>query len=189
VSAGVCGRKPESSSGYESVASRENSMAPSVLVRWLKFNFVGAIGIVVQFGVLFLLKSVEHVHYLVATVVAVEAAVLHNFVWHERFTWADRTMPAWSVRQTLGVKASNYLSAVIAALKRCATQEPLRSSVLRLARFNLANGAVSILGNVSLMKVMVGEGHMNYLVANGIAIAVCSVANFVVSDAWVFEGE
>jgi putative flippase GtrA len=155
--------------------------------RWLKFNFVGGVGIGVQFGVLFLLKSVWHVHYLVATVVAVEAAVLHNFIWHERFTWRDRTMPAWSGRETSGAKAPNSLSAVIATLKRCATQKPLRSSMLRLLRFNVANGAVSILGNVSLMRVMVGEGHMNYLVANGIAIAACSVANFVVSDVWVFE--
>lgn len=29
-------------------------------------------------------------HYLAATALAVEAAVLHNFVWHERWTWADR---------------------------------------------------------------------------------------------------
>jgi putative flippase GtrA len=156
--------------------------------RWLKFNFVGGVGIGVQFGALFLLKSVWHIHYLVATVVAVEAAVMHNFVWHERFTWRDRTMQALPVPlSTSGAEAPNVLSTSIATLKRCATQKPLRSSMLRLFRFNLANGAVSILGNVSLMRVMVGEGHMNYLVANGIAIAVCSVANFVVSDAWVFE--
>jgi putative flippase GtrA len=28
--------------------------------------------------------------YLTATALAVEAAVLHNFVWHERWTWRDR---------------------------------------------------------------------------------------------------
>ena len=37
------------------------------------------------------------------------------------------------------------------------------------------------------MKVMVGQGHMNYLLANAIAITLCSLANFLVSDAWVFE--
>jgi putative flippase GtrA len=42
-------------------------------------------------------------------------------------------------------------------------------------------------GNLALMKVMVGEGHMNYLLANAIAIALCSVANFLVSEQWVFE--
>jgi putative flippase GtrA len=58
--------------------------------RWLKFNLVGAIGIVVQLLALGLLTSVLRVHYLAATALAVEAAVLHNFVWHEWFTWADR---------------------------------------------------------------------------------------------------
>ena len=59
-------------------------------VRWLKFNTVGALGILVQLGALALLTGVCHQQYLFATAVAVEAAILHNFFWHERFTWADR---------------------------------------------------------------------------------------------------
>ena len=67
--------------------------SPSGLVRWLKFNAVGAMGIAVQLAVLMALKSGLGLHYLLATALAVEAAVLHNFVWHERFTWADRRVP------------------------------------------------------------------------------------------------
>jgi putative flippase GtrA len=130
---------------------------PSTLVRWCKFNFVGGIGIGVQFSALFLLKSVLHFNYLAATAIAVEAAVVHNFVWHEQFTWADRVQPSW------------------------------RRSMVRLLRFNLANGGVSLLGNLALMKVMVGQGHINYLLANAIAITLCSLANFLVSETWVFE--
>lgn len=129
----------------------------SRIARWCKFNIVGAIGIVVQFVSLFLLTSLLRFDYLFATAIAVEAAVVHNFVWHEQFTWADRVEGPW------------------------------RGSLTRFARFNLTTGLVSILGNLALMKVMVGFGDMNYLVANGIAIALCSVANFLVSDAWVFE--
>jgi putative flippase GtrA len=58
--------------------------------RWLKFNAVGALGIVVQLGALAVLKGLLHVHYLAATALAVEAAVLHNFAWHEHWTWRDR---------------------------------------------------------------------------------------------------
>ena len=58
--------------------------------RWLKFNLVGAIGIVVQLAVLGILNGILKLDYLPATALAVEAAVLHNFLWHERFTWADR---------------------------------------------------------------------------------------------------
>jgi len=59
-------------------------------VRWLKFNAVGGIGIAVQLVVLAVLKSGLKLDYLLATGLAVEAAVIHNFLWHERFTWADR---------------------------------------------------------------------------------------------------
>jgi len=137
--------------------SSERGAAPSTMVRWCRFNLVGGMGIVVQFAALFLLKSVLHFDYLMATAIAVEAAVVHNFVWHERFTWADRVQPSW------------------------------RQSGPRLMRFNLTNGAVSILGNLALMKVMVGFGHMNYLLGNVIAITLCSAANFLVSEERVFE--
>ncbi len=73
-------------------------------MRWCKFNLVGGIGIAVQFGALFLLSSVFGFNYLFSTAIAVEAAVVHNFVWHEQFTWVDRVQtpegrPSW--RQSL----------------------------------------------------------------------------------------
>jgi len=61
-----------------------------IVRRWLKFNLVGAIGIGVQLAFLFLCKTVLHLQYLLATGLAVECAVLHNFVWHEHYTWVDR---------------------------------------------------------------------------------------------------
>lgn len=127
------------------------------MIRWLKFNAVGGLGIGVQLIALWVLKSVLEINYLAATGLAVEAAVVHNFLWHERYTWADRVRPSW------------------------------RMSWPRLLRFNVANGGVSIVGNLALMRVMVGLGHINYLPANAIAIALCSLLNFLVSDEWVFE--
>jgi putative flippase GtrA len=147
----------------------------STLTRWGKFNLVGAIGIVVQFAVLFLLKGVLHVEVLIATAIAVEIAVLHNFVWHERFTWADRI-----VRSS---PDSNFVRTV------CTPNRLLISpgSFRRLRRFHLANGVVSILGSVAVMKILVDLDHKNYFAANAIAIAVCALANFLLSDQWVFE--
>jgi putative flippase GtrA len=136
----------------------ENNVPPSTLMRWYKFNLVGGMGIAVQFIALLLVKGQLHFNYLAATAIAVETAVIHNFVWHEQFTWADRTK----------------------------LDRGCRRSPLRLLRFNLSNGAVSILGNLALMKVMVGQGHMNYLLANAIAISLCSLANFLLSETWVF---
>ena len=36
-----------------------------------------------------------NLHYLAATALAVEASVLHNFVWHRRWTWRDREQSRW----------------------------------------------------------------------------------------------
>ena len=128
-----------------------------IVLRWLKFNVVGGLGIGVQLAALLVLKSGFHLGYMLATALAVEAAVIHNFLWHERYTWADRVRPSW------------------------------RASMPRLLRFNLTTGAVSIAGNLMLMKLLVSRCEMNYMLANGIAIAICSLVNFIVSDEWVFE--
>jgi putative flippase GtrA len=133
------------------------SKARQALLRWLKFNFVGGIGIGVQLAVLAILRSVLHLDYLLATALAVETAVIHNFLWHERFTWADR--PARRALQSLG----------------------------RLAKFNLSNGLVSLVGNVIIMRALVGRLGMNYVVANLIAVATCSLVNFLLGDKFVFE--
>jgi putative flippase GtrA len=147
----------------------------STFARWGKFNLVGAVGIGVQFAVLFLLKGILHVDVLIATAIAVETAVLHNFVWHERFTWADRI-----VRNSDGIDSVRKARRAYRALVSPGV-------VRRLWRFHLANGLVSIVGNVALMKFLADAGHLNYLAANAIAIALCALANFLLSDQWVFE--
>jgi putative flippase GtrA len=132
---------------------------PPWLRHWLKFNAVGGIGILVQLLALAILKGLLHLDYLLATAVAVETAVLHNFVWHERWTWVERTRSAGDVRGVLG----------------------------RLARFNLSTGAVSIVANLLFMRLLVGRFHLQYLIANLLSIAVTSLANFLLSDLFVFR--
>jgi putative flippase GtrA len=58
--------------------------------RFVRFNAVGAAGIGVQLSVLWLLTGVARMHYLPATLAAVALAVVHNFLWHRRWTWGDR---------------------------------------------------------------------------------------------------
>jgi putative flippase GtrA len=57
--------------------------------RAARFAWVGVGGFVVQAASLYAL-SAAGLSYPVATAIAVEAAILHNFLWHERWTWADR---------------------------------------------------------------------------------------------------
>ena len=58
--------------------------------RFLKWTLVGALGLSVKTGVLALARELLGAHYLLATSAAVEAAILHNFCWHQCWTWRDR---------------------------------------------------------------------------------------------------
>lgn len=73
----------------------------SVGRRWLKFNLVGAVGVGVQLAALALFQKGLGLHYLWATALAVETAVLHNFFWHVRWTWKERGGEAGSLAARL----------------------------------------------------------------------------------------
>ena len=124
-------------------------------MRFWRFNGVGALGFAVQLGVLALLLRVG-VHYLLATVVAVEAAVLHNFLWHERWTWRDR--PAAG-----------------------------RARFERLWRFHALNGAISLGGNLLLMRLLVGSLGVPAIPANLCSVIACAFLNYGASNRLVFR--
>jgi putative flippase GtrA len=127
-----------------------------------RFVGVGVGGFVVQGLVLHVLTAAG-LPYLLATAVAVEAAILHNFLWHERWTWADRT----SGRE--------------AGLKACS-----HDRLARLARFNGWTALISIGGNVALMGLLVGRLHLPLLAANLLAVLTLSVLTFLSADRLVF---
>lgn len=69
---------------------------PLPIKTWLRFNAVGIAGAVVHLTALNIYHRWFGMHYLMATALAVETAVLHNYLWHLRWTWAERTAPATS---------------------------------------------------------------------------------------------
>jgi len=125
--------------------------------RCLKFYFAGGVGFGVQLGALTALVSGLGWNYLWATAAAVELALLHNFAWHERFTWRDRTR-----------------------------HDP-RGTAGRLLRFHCTTGVVSLGGNLALMRLLAGALRINYLAANIATIAICSLANFLAAEFLVFR--
>ena len=83
--------------------------------RWFRFNAVGAIGIVVQLAALWFLSVFLGIHYLAATFVAVELAIVHNFLWHERWTWSDRQTPG-AIRRLLRFNLTTGLVSLVGNL-------------------------------------------------------------------------
>jgi putative flippase GtrA len=124
--------------------------------RFVPFVAVGALGFALQLAVLHVLVSRAQVPYLIATALAVEAAILHNFVWHSRWTWRDRA------------------------------SGPGGSRWQRLVQFNGLSALSSIAGNVGLTFLAVAVTDTPVVVANAIAVVLVSAINFAGLDRCVF---
>jgi putative flippase GtrA len=130
------------------------------MLHWIKFNVVGVLGFALQSGALFVLTHKPYpINYLAATAIAVELAVLNNFVWHQRWTWNDR--PSTTKKETLR----------------------------RLAKFNVTTGLVSIAGNLLLMTLLVGHFGLPIIGANLVSVAACSILSFILADRIAFDME
>jgi putative flippase GtrA len=126
-------------------------------LRFGRFTLVGFMGAVLQLTLMFLLMSWFGALSIAATPVAVEITILHNFFWHERFTWVDR-----------GPKGCGQFAS-------------------RLWRFHAGNGLISLAGNTVLVYGLVEGFHAPALPAAVGAIVLCSLANFLVADRWVYR--
>src|SRR5689334_19791041 len=135
------------------------------MARWIKFNLVGALGAVVQIAVVWGAVHLFAVHYLAATVLAIEVTIVHNFFWHTLWTFSDRDQLIQSGRQN----------------------DNLKRNMRSFLKFQLTAGAISIPGNAAIMVFSVGYLRMNVIVANCLAIGICSTANFVAADRFSFR--
>lgn len=118
--------------------------------RFGKFSLVGLLGVGLQMLLVMLL--IKKLPTIPATALAVELTVLHNFLWHEQFTWGDR-------------KTTN-----------------IRQRLSRLWRFQVGNGLVSLVGNSAINYLLVECLRFPSLPSSLASIAVCSIANFVLAD-------
>jgi putative flippase GtrA len=127
-----------------------------VSLRFGRFNLVGSLGAAVQLVLMALLTNYCGVGNVAATAIAVEIALMHNFLWHERFTWRDP-------------KATGLLQVAV-----------------RLSRFHAANGVVSLCGNTLLTYCLVERLKLPPVPSVLGAIALCALVNFRVADRWVY---
>ncbi len=128
--------------------------------RTARFLAIGWLGFFVQTVTLACLTSVARWSWLPATCVAVEASIVHNYFWHETWTWKDRV-------------------AAMTIASRC----------VRFARYNVATGLVAIGGNVVLTALYLALLHSPAIVANTLAVATLTIVNFFVADRWIFKSQ
>ena len=129
----------------------------AILRRILKYNTVSVIGVPLKFAVLTAAVELGDAGYLVATAIAVETVILHNFGWHLRWTWRDRSF---------GLSTAEVLT--------------------RLLKFQLGNGAIAMAVNLGVMRWLTGAAGIHYLPANIAATVLAGSLNFLLSEFFVF---
>lgn len=138
------------------------------LSRYLRFNAVGVAGFVVQLAVVWFLSCVTSGfsrtwHAGAITAIAVEAALLHNFYWHERWTWADRPSAGRArIERLVRFHFANGLVSIGGNLAVVLFLSPEAFG----RTLSPASGLVA---------------------ANAIAALICSLANFAAGDRLVFS--
>lgn len=130
-------------------------------MRFLRFSAGGVLGFVAQIAAIVILVQAG-VQYLAATAIAVEFAILMNFVWHERWTWKDRAYSANGASGAYG-------------------------AIGRLLRFNALTAVTSIAGSLVVTALLVETLSFPPVVANVISVAVLGVINFIGADTLVFR--
>jgi putative flippase GtrA len=129
--------------------------------RFMKFGTVGASGVVVNLGVLFLCQEFLFIAIQSADMrlnlslaVAIFFATINNFYWNRFWTWGDRAY------------------------------HPDKHLVLHFGQYALACW-VGIVVQVVLTKLFVI--YFYYIIANAAAIVLASVFNFLVNNFWTFR--
>lgn len=128
-----------------------------LLRRWACFATAGFGGFVIQLAVLAGLTKWAGLHYISATLIAVELAILCNFAWHEQWTWRDRPASTW------------------------------RDRWQRLMRFHVLTGLTSIVGTTVLTAALVEGVGLSPLVSNAIGVVSLGLLNFAGSETLVFR--
>lgn len=127
----------------------------------MKFGAVGASGVVVNLGVLYICREFLFIaiqspslRLNLALAVAIFFATVNNFIWNRSWTWSDRK------------------------------HHPDKHLLLHFGQYALACW-VGIALQVILTNLFVV--YLYYLVANALAIVFASVFNFLVNNFWTFR--
>lgn len=125
------------------------------MCRWLKFNAVGMMGAGWQLASLWIFSRIIGIGDAAATLCAVEISILHNFLWHQRWTWRDSAPESWPqrlVRFHLG-------NGIISLLANPLLTPLFEKAGLPLLAANLAAIASISLVNFGIASTSVFRGH------------------------------
>lgn len=111
---------------------------PKEFHRFAKFAIVGALGAVIDFGLLNLLKGYYGWPLLAANTVSVSVAIVSNFVWNRLWTFPEsrsrkkrKQLPQFALVNFIGLVINNLIVVGIDALLQTSLGEPFSYNVAK----------------------------------------------------------
>jgi dolichol-phosphate mannosyltransferase len=131
-------------------------------LRWLarpgKFLVVGATGVGVNTGALVCLHQLLSLPLVLASTLAVELSIAHNFFWNDRWTFGRGWRSLWHTRP----------------------------SFRRFLKFNLVSLGGLVITTATLLALVDGW-HSPYVLANLLGILLATGWNFVINVLWTWR--
>ncbi len=127
--------------------------------RFIRFGVVGASGVVVNQGLLMLIHGSLGWPLLLSSLIAIEAAILNNFLWSSTWIW------------------------------RFDYDHSLRLILQKLAQYQAATLFTSMVVNASVLASLVYALDVDYRLANLAGIAAGMGVNFLAGEFWVFRSK
>ena len=148
----------------------------SLFVRFARFTLAGTAGFVVQIATVAVLTWLLNVNYLIATLVAVEAAILLNFVGHQRWTFRDRS-GSWRLR-LIQFHALTAMTSIVGSVFLTALfvevigVHPVIANIMSVAALSLVNFAgadrlVFRAGAVGMLMLVASHAPLGAATADG----------------------
>ncbi len=111
----------------------------------------------VNSGCLYLFKGVLGLPLIPASLMAIEIALVHNFIWHRQWTWRDRS------------------------------RENRSPFLKQLAVYNLATGVVDLVANVTVLWLLTTFLGIYYMIANIAGMVMGPLVKFWLNDKVIFK--
>jgi dolichol-phosphate mannosyltransferase len=125
--------------------------------RGTKFLLVAWLGMFVNTGYLYLFKGVLGIRIIPASLMAIEIAIIHNFIWFRHWAWKDRQ------------------------------QKYHQPFFKQLFKYNIATGLVDLFSNVTILWVLSTFFHVHYLLANICGMIAGPFIKFWLNDKFIFR--
>ncbi len=132
-------------------------MNKNIMSKIIKFGLVGISGVGVNQGILWLLVEQVSLDYKIASIIAIECAIISNFMLNNLWTWQEIRCKSWGQYGT------------------------------RLLKFNLSSGITALLFNWLTLILLTEYVGIHYLIANIMGIVCAAFFNFIISHYWTFQ--